>query len=233
MSERAQWKMIHVLNTCNSGRMTEAELAELGIVCYTDTIVQLVNDGIVHSEQTPWGPSYYLSNAAVNMVNKFIVASGERVKGNMYIDQPSCFVVMPFSEKWSGEVYDEFIKPAVEAAGLQCIRGDEIERTGILNANIFKTIQQAGFVIAEISAPNPNVYYELGVVDALGKETFILFDPKKNKRKPVPADKQGVHYTEYSQQDLKKAKKSLSTKLKERVNYYKLLSTVKYCTVTV
>ena len=230
MSNRAQWKMIHTLNTCNTGKMTVAELAELGIVCFDDTIRELIGNGIIHFEDEHNGP-YSLSQIARTMINKFIVASGNRNKTNMYIDQPSCFVIMPFSESWSQDVYDNLIKPAVEEVELKCIRGDEIERTGMLNDNIFKAIQEAGFIIGEISSPNPNVYYELGVVDALGKETFILFDPAKNKQ--IPADKKGIHYTEYSQTNLPDAKEKLKAALKEKIDYYKLLATTKYCTVTI
>ena len=71
----------------------------------------------------------------------------------------------------------------------------------------------------------------MGVVDALGKETFILFDPAKNKQ--IPADKKGIHYTEYSQTNLPDAKEKLKAALKEKIDYYKLLATTKYCTVTI
>ena len=37
----------------------------------------------------------------------------------------SCCVVMPFAAVFTRE-YDQVIKPAVESAGLKCIRGDEI-----------------------------------------------------------------------------------------------------------
>ena len=40
-------------------------------------------------------------------------------------DANSCFVVMPFHPLYEAE-YEREIKPAVEEAGLVCVRGDEI-----------------------------------------------------------------------------------------------------------
>ena len=52
----------------------------------------------------------------------------------------TCFVIMPFGEKTSVEgdrvnfdrIYDDFIVPTVEAAGLTCERCDRIDEAGHL-----------------------------------------------------------------------------------------------------
>ena len=46
------------------------------------------------------------------------------------------------------------------------MRGDSIVRVGDLSTNVWKSITQAGVIVAEVSVPNPNVYYEIGLADA-------------------------------------------------------------------
>ena len=41
MSSRAQWKMIHTLNTCTKGQLSTNELMDMGVDCYNDTIQEL------------------------------------------------------------------------------------------------------------------------------------------------------------------------------------------------
>jgi hypothetical protein len=225
MAAREEWKMLHVLNTSKNAKLTGQELAEMGIDCRADTIMPLLFSKIVEYNNNDG--TYELSQAANILVNKFIICNGDREKTDLHVDQPSCFVIMPFSETWSDNVYRNLIEPAVNEVNLKCIRGDEIERTGQLNSNIFKTLQKVGLVIAEISSPNPNVYYEIGVADTLGKETLFLYDPGMNNK--IPADKVDVHYTEYSQTNLPEAKERLKKELQNIINRYKLFATPEFC----
>lgn len=224
MGYREEWKMLHVLNTSKNAKLTAQELAEMGIDCRGDTIIPLLNSKIVEHNHDG---TYELSQVANAIINQFIVCNGARDKTYIQVDQPTCFVIMPFSESWSDNVYKNMIEPAVNEVNLKCIRGDEIERTGQLNSNIFKTLQKVGLVIAEISSPNPNVYYEIGVADTLGKETLFLYDPEKNNK--IPADKVGVHYSEYSQTNLPEAKERLKNELQKIIYRYKLYATPDFC----
>lgn len=217
--------MLHVLNTSKNAKLTALELEEMGIDCRNDTILPLVYSKIV--EFNDKDGTYELSQAANTLINSFIICNGNREKTFIQVDQPSCFVIMPFSEAWSDDVYQNLIEPALNEVNLKCIRGDEIERTGLLNSNIFKTIQKVGLVIAEISSPNPNVYYEIGVADTLGKETLFLYDPGKNNK--IPSDKDNVHYSEYSQTNLPDAKERLKNELQKIIDLYKLFATPKFC----
>jgi predicted nucleotide-binding protein len=74
---------------------------------------------------------------------------------------------------------------------------------------VWSDILQAGIVIAELSTPNPNVFYELGLVHALGKDTVIL----KEKAVKLPADFLGTLYVEYDAGDKQKALKDLQVQL--------------------
>ena len=83
-----------------------------------------------------------------------------------------CFVDMPFGKKIDprsrteidfDKVYENAIRPAVEAAGLDCVRGDQEQTGGIIHAAMLGRLLLAEFVVADLTTANPNVFYELGV----------------------------------------------------------------------
>ena len=87
-----------------------------------------------------------------------------------------CFVVMGFGKKTDFETgrtldldksYRNMIKPAVEAAGLECIRADEIVHAGLIDAPLYELLLKADLVIADLSTSNKNALYELGIRHAL------------------------------------------------------------------
>lgn len=84
-----------------------------------------------------------------------------------------CFVIMPFREKWSDYIYREYIKPSVESQGITVKRSDEMFGRNVLE-DIWSAIYSSRMIVADISAPNENVFYELGVAHTLGKKTIIL-----------------------------------------------------------
>jgi hypothetical protein len=95
----------------------------------------------------------------------------------------TCFVVMGFGKKTdyqSGRTLDldksyrNMIKPAVEEAGLQCIRADEIKHSGIIDVPMYEQLLSADVVVADLSTSNCNACYELGVRHALRPYTTII-----------------------------------------------------------
>lgn len=93
--------------------------------------------------------------------------------------KPSCFIIMPFDDEFK-KVYEDCIKPLVEEKlGMDCIRIDEwpsCKRTVI--DNIKMNISQCLFAIADLSLEKPNVYYEVGLAHAIGKDVVFI----KNKQ---------------------------------------------------
>ena len=186
------WKMFHVLfNLGSRPGLTYAELAALGIQCDPDTIQPLCDTGLVEEV----GGLYRVTPVGRHVAGRFLVANPAWKSAPIWVDEPTAFVIMPFREPWLS-LYTTMIEPAVVDAGLECIRGDAILRTGDLSANLWNAIVRAGVVIADISAENANVFYELGLAHALGKDTWVLRE--KNAR--VPADIGGEHYIEYDAQ---------------------------------
>jgi hypothetical protein len=206
MSERMMWKMIHLLYLSPKPKLSGTELADVGVDCYQDTIQELLSAKVVKRSSSN---NYILSDAARQMLKVCVVANKRHTGQNIRVDYPHAFVIMPFSYKWSDQVYERMIEPAVKAAGFECSRGDTTVRVGDLTTNIWNEILQAGIIIADISEANVNVFYELGLVHALGKETLLI----KRKSARLPADFGGAHYYEYQLNDLPSGKKKLKVAL--------------------
>ena len=83
----------------------------------------------------------------------------------------TCFVVQGFGKKTDytdGRILDldasyAVIKEAVEAAGLECIRADEIIHSGAIDLPMYEQLLRADLVIADLSTYNVNAIFELGV----------------------------------------------------------------------
>jgi tetratricopeptide (TPR) repeat protein len=97
--------------------------------------------------------------------------------------QKTCFVVMGFGKKTDFETgrlldldcsYQNMIKPAVEDAGLRCIRADEIVHSGLIDVPMYELLLSADVVVADLSTSNKNAFYELGVRHALRPFTTII-----------------------------------------------------------
>lgn len=96
--------------------------------------------------------------------------------------QKVCFVIQGFGEKTDFETGRKLnldnsyavIKEAVVAAGLQCIRADEVQHSGIIDTPMYQMILDADLVIADLSTSNPNALYELGVRHAVRPHATII-----------------------------------------------------------
>lgn len=91
----------------------------------------------------------------------------------VWSERPRAFVAMQFAEPYD-TFYREVIQNQAEAAGYDVRRIDEKAGPGVIFQDIQREIQQSEIVIAEITPPNPNVFYELGYAHALGKPTILL-----------------------------------------------------------
>lgn len=101
-----------------------------------------------------------------------------------------CFVVMGFGKKTDYETgrtldlnatYREIIKPAAVAAGLRCIRADEVMHSGHIDLLMYEMLLRAELVVADISTGNPNALYELGVRHALKPFSTIIMKEGKGR----------------------------------------------------
>ena len=101
---------------------------------------------------------------------------------------PVCFVVMGFGKKIDfatgreldlDKSYKSIIKPAVQAAGYQCIRADEVQQSGMIDVPMYKLLYEAELVVADLSTTNANAIFELGVRHALKPRSTIIIAESK------------------------------------------------------
>jgi len=209
MSVRDMWKMFHLLNNTSRDGLTREELRDVGVDCYSDTLMELASRGGVARTPQESSELWTLTIGARAVLNTCTVARKLDGAAEVQVDRARVFCVMPFSEPWSHAVWTAFIEPAITAAGLKARRGDTTLRTGKLIQNVWNEILESGCVIADLSAFNPNVYYELGMAHALGRDAYVLVQKGTN----LPADLKGSHYLEYEPTDLPAAKRDLQDKL--------------------
>src|SRR3972149_6028657 len=96
--------------------------------------------------------------------------------------RPHAFVVMPFGSKPGPDgqlidfnrVFEDYIRPSLEAAGLEAFRADQEQRAGDIRTDMFQELLVADLVLADLSIDNPNVWYELGVRHALRARGVLL-----------------------------------------------------------
>ena len=86
----------------------------------------------------------------------------------------TCFVMQPFA-KPLGDYYEKVYKPAIEKAGLTPVRADaDLFGTGKIIDQVWRGINAAKVLVAELTSRNPNVFYELGLAHALKKPVVLV-----------------------------------------------------------
>lgn len=83
------------------------------------------------------------------------------------------FVIMPFEEQFD-QIYELFISEALDNAGFEFEKADDIKSQQNILKDIIDGISKSDLIIADLSKPNPNVYYELGLAHALNKPVISL-----------------------------------------------------------
>jgi hypothetical protein len=122
------------------------------------------------------------------------------------------FIVRPFLTKDGidfEKVQQELIKPALEQAEIAGDTTAAVSEAGNIREDMFQRLLLADLVLADISIPNPNVYYELGIRHALrGRQTFMIrakvTKPKEQRTSAdeVPFDLKTDRYLEYDAANL-------------------------------
>lgn len=121
--------------------------------------------------------------------------------------EDSCFVIMAISEQEYGDQrvtfdelkdnYENVIKQAILQARprMNILRADECAVPGTITTDILTHLMYDTFVIADITFPNPNVYYELGLRHCFKPGTILIRRSDVNIRAPFDISHQ--RYIEY------------------------------------
>ena len=89
----------------------------------------------------------------------------------MTVRLPLCFVLMPFGKKFGlggalidfDAVFRDLIAPAVEQAGLEALRADVEQASGVICKPMFEQLMLCEYAVADLTTANANVFYELGL----------------------------------------------------------------------
>ena len=74
------------------------------------------------------------------------------------------------------------------------MRADDIRGTTLITRDIWEKINRARFLVADLSGQNPNVFYEVGLAHALGKDVLLLTQTMTD----VPFDLKALRCIVYS-----------------------------------
>ena len=98
---------------------------------------------------------------------------------------PICFMVMPFRTKDTGAappapgkvdfdaLWERALLPLVEGLGYRPVRADQ-DLGGMIILNMLQRLYFSDLVLADLTVPNGNVYYEVGVRHAMKRSGCVL-----------------------------------------------------------
>ena len=127
------------------------------------------------------------------------------------VEDDLCFVLMPFSEPFL-RIYEDHVKPTLEAAGLKVMKADDIFTPTAIVDDIWEYVNRARLLVADVTGRNPNVYYELGMAHTVGKEVIILTQGEGD----VPFDLRHLRHFTYT--DNEEGWESLKHKLAKAID---------------
>lgn len=80
----------------------------------------------------------------------------------------TCFVAMAFAPELA-EAFDQGIAPAIEECGFTVRRLDREQHNEEITDRMVAAIRASEFMVADLTGHRPNVYYEAGFAEALGR----------------------------------------------------------------
>jgi CheY-like chemotaxis protein len=128
---------------------------------------QYINDELLQRYGLPF--NFLEKDVRLTQWLPVLVAALEKLRSRQ-----SCFVAMPFGDGYTPLF--EVIRECVEEAHFRCVRIDQEVFTKSIVEKIKDEIRKAKLVIFVATDRNPNVFYEAGFSDALGKEVVAITD---------------------------------------------------------
>jgi len=139
----------------------------------------------------------------------------------------TCFVIQPFDEGGKFDKrYEDVFRPAIQAAGLEPYRVDRDPSVRIPVEDIQSEIKASDACLADISADNPNVWFELGYAFAAEREVIIVCSDERTK---FPFDVQHLSIIKYSTQsssDFEELRAKIESTIKARLQRRETLGRV-------
>lgn len=107
------------------------------------------------------------------------------------IERTLVSAMMPFHPSFT-PVY-ETLQRTAQTAGLRCRRADDIWENPAVIQDVVSLIDRSRIVICDCSTRNPNVFYEIGIAHALGREVILITQSAED----IPFDLRHLRYVAY------------------------------------
>ena len=137
----------------------------------------------------------------------------EKAAGDAAISTNEIFMLMPFKYPF-GMNFELVIKPVVNSLGYNITKADDNFKIGSVMDKIKESIKRARLVVADVTGRNPNVFYELGLAHAFGKDVLIITQNSED----IPFDITHLRYFKYElDNDFEKMKSKFFRVFKENL----------------
>jgi hypothetical protein len=93
------------------------------------------------------------------------------------------FVLMPFAKDFK-PIFEDHIKKVGKEIFMNVFRADDLFTNNSILEGIWKSINSSRIVIADLTTKNPNVFYEIGLCHAIGKDVVLIAQNQDD----VPSD---------------------------------------------
>jgi hypothetical protein len=112
----------------------------------------------------------------------------------------TCFVIAPIGDRddsvrtRSDQVFKYIIAPAATECGYEALRADQIPKPGIITSQVIQHLIDDPLVIADLTGPNANVFYELAVRHAFRKPVVQIVELQSLRQSgnPLPGPEPGA-----------------------------------------
>lgn len=128
----------------------------------------------------------------------------------------SGFMIMPFRQNvqvFFQNCFTPFIHSHYSLSrDLTLNRADEVRRPGVIICEgICKRIQESDFVVSDVSLPNPNVFYEMGLAYGLRQKIVVIYHSEAVFGKEMTDSMRALGCTAFEYQDLDPIETRLSS----------------------
>lgn len=122
----------------------------------------------------------------------------------------TCFFIAPIGEpgseirRRSDRILKYIVAPVVAQCGYTALRADQISEPGLITTRVIQHVIDDPLVIADLTGPNPNVFYELAIRHAVRKPLVQII----RRGEQLPFDVAGMRTVELDHTDLESAEEA-------------------------
>jgi hypothetical protein len=84
------------------------------------------------------------------------------------------FMAMQYDTPILDRIVNDYLRPAVEQTGFRLVRLNDNPKAGLIEDRLRVEIQEARFLIADLTHRNPGAYWEAGYAEGLGKPVIYM-----------------------------------------------------------